>query len=76
MVAAATECERQSRLNAARDVISVADVTEARGIVGESDSYLDDTWSSEELATRIRLNSGQRCVYKTHRTTSLNHTQD
>jgi len=60
---AATQLERESWLDAARDVIGVADVTEARGVVREAYSYLYDAWSGvEEGTTRFGLDSGQRYV--------------
>ena len=61
-VDAATQSELESWLDAARDVIGVGDVTEARDIVGESRSYLDETRSCQQLATRVRRNGRQRYI--------------
>lgn len=62
MVAAATESERESWLDAARDVIGVADVTQARGVVGECYPYFHDARSPKKLTTRRGLNGGQGCI--------------
>jgi len=60
---AATQLKRESWLDAARDVIGVADVTEARGIVGEAHSYLHDAWTaSQEFTARLVRNRRQRCI--------------
>lgn len=66
MMSTATECEGETWLDAARDVVSIADVTETRGVVGEPYPHLYDAWTSEELATWVRRNGRQRCMPDRH----------
>jgi len=67
-VDAAVKLERESWLDAARDVIGVADVTEARGMIEEPRPYLDDAATSrrQELTTGLRLNGRQRWIPEAH----------